>query len=186
MVLCEMQKMQSLLRSDPPRIEYLDGRSYPKVSPKERHGVVQLAIGAVLRAQAEGRGIAGTEVRHYPGDAGYKGTSLVPDVSFIYKERLEALPPGEQRQKPPFSPDIAIEIRSPLDDLRFLELKIARYSETGSILVLDVDPETRTIVAHSGDGVKTYTDAMRFEHPTVPWFRFAVSEIFAELDTFGL
>lgn len=181
-----MQKMEPLLQSDPPRIEYLDGRPYPKVSPKEQHGVVQLAIGAILLAQAESRGIVGTEVRHYPEDSGYKETSLVPDVSFVCKERVEALPRGERRQKPPFSPDIAIEIRSPLDDLRFLRRKIARYLETGSVLVLDVDPETRTIVAHSAEGVRTFDETMLFEHPAVPWLRFAVAEVFANLDTFGL
>ena len=48
-------------RTEPEYWEYLDGEVHPKVSPRERHAVVQVALGAIMRAAATGRGKVGTE-----------------------------------------------------------------------------------------------------------------------------
>jgi len=66
--------------------------------------------------------------------------------------------------------------------LRYLAKKIARYLATGSALVLDVDPKTRRIVAHAADGIREYARGEHFDHPTLPWLRFEVDTIFADLD----
>jgi Uma2 family endonuclease len=86
------------------------------------------------------------------------------------------------REEPPFSPDIAVEIWSPTNDRRYLDMKIARYLATGALLVLDVDPYARTIVAHDGSGIRTYKTGELFEHSALPWLRFEVAEAFADLD----
>lgn len=49
-------------------------------------------------------------------------------------------------------------------------------SPSDSVLVLDVDPETRAIVAHTAEGVRTFVDTMLFEHRAIPWLRFTVAE----------
>lgn len=170
---------------DAPEVEYLDGRPYPKMSPKTRHGAVQSRLVLEIRRCAGSSGFAGTEVRFHPGPAGTKPTSFVPDVSFVSRERLAALSP-EARQEPPFSPDIAVEVRSPSDDLTYLAKKIARYLQTGSVLVLDVDPAMRTVYAHTSEGVTEYHSGDRFAHDTAPWLHFDVHSIFADLDEFGL
>jgi Uma2 family endonuclease len=167
---------------DKPEIEYLEGRPYPKVSPKISHGVVQVALVAIIKACAGDRGIVVTEVRFDPGAiAGTKKTEFVPDVAFLSRERREALS-GKGREKPPLSPELAVEVRSPSDDLRYLSKKIARYLATGSVLALDVDPKTRRITAHAADGVREYTTGDRFEHPALPWLQFDVDAVFADLD----
>lgn len=120
------------------------------------------------------------ELRVDPGRANPKRTEFVPDVAFIGTRRLRALH-GAHREKPPFSPEIAVEVRSPSDDLRYLARKIERYLATGSVLVLDVDPAKRTIAAHSALGVRIFTEGQRFSHPAVPWLRFNVRRIFAPL-----
>lgn len=170
---------------DPPEIEYLDGHPHPKVSPKTAHSLVQGALGAVLRNCGRGLGYAGPEWRFEPGAIDRTPTELVPDLAFVGKQRLLNLP-AERRSKPPFSPDIAIEIRSPKSDLPYLKEKIARYLVTGSVLVLDVDPAQRRILAHAGSGTKAYGRGARFEHEAAPWFVFDVDEIFADLDAIGL
>ena len=178
--------MDTMLHSDPPTIEYLDGRAYPKVSPRTGHSLVQGAMLALLRASAGRRGAVGPELRCYPAAAKRTQTSLVPDVAFVSRERLRALHDGEEREKPPFSPDVVVEVRSPSEDLRFLRKKIERYLATGALLVLDVDPQSRTISAHSHEGVTQFTQDMRFTHARVPWLTFDVREVFCDLDEYGL
>ncbi len=181
MVLCEMQSMATTM-CDKPEIEYLDGRPYPKVSPKISHGLVQVALVAVVKACAGDRGIVVTEVRFDPGAiVGTKKTEFVPDVAFLSRERRERLT-GHGREKPPLSPEIAIEVRSPSDNLRYLAKKISRYVATGSILALDVDPKARRIIAHAADGVREYYAGERFKHPALPWLQFDVDAVFADLD----
>jgi len=165
---------------DLPEIEYLDGEAYPKVSPNLTHGVVQGAMARILYSAGAKRGKIALELHVYPGET-ERDATFVPDVAFVSNERLRALGP-EDREDPPFSPDIAVEVRSPSNDLRYLEKKIARYLATGALLVLDVDPETRTIAAHGTSEVRTFTETERFESPDVEWLRFAVAEAFADLD----
>lgn len=166
---------------DPPEIEYLDGHPHPKVSPKTAHSFVQGALIRILHDCGKGRGFAGPEWRFEPGQIDRTPTELVPDVAFVSKERLFEVP-EERLQKPPFSPDIAVEVRSPKDDLPYLQEKIERYLNTGSVLVLDVNPETRTIVAHASDGVREYACGQHFSHDAAPWLTFEVDEVFADLD----
>lgn len=170
---------------DLPEIEYLDGRAHQKVSPRSPHSIVQLALGALIRDSARGRGIVGTELRHRPGVVDGTITEFVPDIAFVSNERLRGLQ-GRDRDEPPFSPDIAVEIRSPGDNLRYLREKIQRYLATGSTLVLDVDPKTRRILAYSADGVREYARDATFEHVAVPWLRFEVRDAFADLHALGL
>jgi len=168
---------------DPPEIEYLDGRAYPKVSPKISHGLVQGALVVIIRTCAGDRGFVVPEVRFDPSAIvpGTKKTEFVPDVAFLSRERREALT-GKGREKPPLSPELAVEVRSPSDDRRYLAKKIARYLATGSVLALDVNPKTRRIIAHAADGVREYVAGDRFKHPALPWLTFDVDAIFADLD----
>ena len=161
---------------DLPEIEYLDGHAHAKVSARLTHGRVQLAIAGALMNAAGSRGVVATEVRFNPGALDGSKTELVPDVAFIAAERLGSLTVAD-REKPPFSPDIAVEVRSPSDDLRYLRRKIARYLATGSVLVLDVDPAQRCIVAYAADGISTFSAGDTFVHSAVPWLRFAIDSI---------
>ena len=162
---------------DLPEIEYLDGRPHRKMSPRLTHGRVQFALASAIAQAAGTRGVTVTEVRFAPDSSGASKTELVPDVAYISNERLASLT-DEQREKPPFSPDIAAEVRSPSDDLRHLQRKIARYLATGAILVLDVDPSQRCIVAHASDGVRRFSSDEAFNHPAAPWLQFEVASVF--------
>lgn len=176
-----MQSSATVLR-DCPEIEYLDGRAYPKVSPKVTHGLVQAALVGAIKACAGDRGIVVTEVRFDPGaGANTEKTEFVPDVAYLSRERRQSLS-GKGREKPPLSPELAVEVRSPSDDLRYLAKKIARYLATGCVLALDVDPKRRRIIAHAADGMREYSVAERFDHPALRWLEFEVSAIFEDLD----
>jgi len=166
---------------DKPQVEYLDGVPYPKVSPKRIHAQVQLAAAMLLKRCAGSRGIVGTEWRFHPGAIDATRTDLVPDVAYVSIERLQALEPA-QRDEPPFSPDIGIEVRSPSHRLAFSEQKIERYLRSGSVLILDVDPGTRTIEARTREGARTFAAGQTFTCDLLPWLTFEVDEVFADLD----
>ena len=168
-------------RSDPFRYEYLDGAAHPKIGREYTHARVQLNVGVALLNMANGRGETGTEWRFYLSGPDEKRTDFVPDAAFVSSERLAPLT-YEQREKPPFSPDIAVEVRSPSDDLAFLREKIDRYLRTGCVLVLDVVPARRIINAHAHDGVRTYSTGQMFRHDAAPWLEFPVDAAFEGID----
>jgi len=163
-----------------PPIEYLDGQAYRKVSPRFAHGLVAGNLCAILRRCAGERGVIAPELSVYPGRIDQTKTIFVPDVAFVSWENLDALSKDERGE--PRSHDIAVEVRSPSNDQRYLEQKIARYLAAGSLLVLDVDPKRRRIGAHDRDGVEAFESGQPFARASVPWLTFDVAEAFANLD----
>ena len=177
---CDMAAARDVLW-DKPETEYLDGRAFPKVSPRRTHGLVQLAASIALMRCAGSRGQVATEWEFDIGGADGTFTRLVPDVAYVSMERLRALPP-EQREIPPFAPDIAIEVRSPSFHEALLRDKVRKYLGTGAILVLDIDPATRGVTAYTAHGRSTtYADSL-FRSEAVPWLEFPAGELFAALD----
>ncbi len=161
-----------------PYTEILDGEAVQKVSPQTKHSILQLAIGTILGRLAGDRGIVGTEWRFYMDPPGGLQTSLVPDVAYVARERLVALTPA-QREKPPFSPDIAVEIRSPDDVVKHVEWKMRAYLTMGGTLAFDVLPDTYEVRAFTLDGVKTYALGDQFTSDALPWLTFSIDELFA-------
>jgi Uma2 family endonuclease len=167
-------------RSEPEYWEFLDGEAYPKVSPRQRHAVVQVTLAAIIRAQGRGHGQSGTEWDVWLPDR-EKVTKFIPDVSFFSFDRLRAMS-EKDREFPPCAPDVAVEVLSPGDDRTYLDRKIGLYLSHGSLVVLDVDPLERTISVYDGDGTIVLRAGERFEHSAVPWLQFDVQEAFEDLD----
>ena len=160
-----------------PYKEIYDGRIHPKVSPRLNHALVQAAVVSLLFEWGRERGASGSELRVYLDEH----TSLVPDVSFISDERLERLSEA-QRQKPPFAPELVVEIRSPKNRESSIHRKTALYLEHGAIAVLDVDPTQRLVRVTTRDGESTLKPGDTFMHPTFPELALPVNAIFAPLD----
>jgi Uma2 family endonuclease len=74
-----------------------------------------------------------------------------------------------------------VEIRSPDDREVFLAHKVSVYLAAGTTLVLVVDPETRTLVAHDRSGSRSYAQNQAFAHSALPEFNLPVGELFAIL-----
>jgi len=162
-----------------PYTEILDGRAVQKVSPKTIHSILQFRIAAIVQMLAGDRGFVGTEWRFYMDPPGGLQTSLVSDVAFVYSERLYALGSREQREKPPFSPDIAIELRSPGDKPSDVEWKMHAYITMGGTIAFDVLPELRQVCVYTHDAVQTLGHGDRFACDAVPWLVFEVRDLFA-------
>jgi Uma2 family endonuclease len=166
-------------RTEPEYWEYLDGEAHPKVSPRERHAVVQATLASIVRELGRSFGQSGTEWNVWLPDQ-ERRTKFIPDVSFFSFVRLSEMS-EEDREFPPCSPDVAIEVLSPGDSRIYLEKKIALYLTHGSLVVLDVDPIARTIrVYDRASQVTVLREGDRFEHADVPWLTFGVREAFAD------
>lgn len=167
-------------RTEPEYWEYLDGTVHPKVSPRQRHAVVQGTLLAIVRDCGRGRGQSGTEWDIWP-PTHERLTKLIPDVSFFSFERLRAMS-EEDREFPPAAPDVAVEVLSPGDSRAYLEQKIELYLTHGSLVVLDVDPLERTVRVYDRDGSRVLAAGDRFAHHAVPWLVFEVDDVFSDLD----
>jgi Uma2 family endonuclease len=164
-----------------PETEWILGRAVRKVSPFRTHALLQATFSIALSAWADGRGDAGTEWRFRPAPAGEIRRPLVPDISYVSDPRLAELE-GHDLEAPPFSPDVAVEIRSPGDSTRNLEHKIAVYLATGSSLVIVVDPRDRSVRLHDAQGVRELRGDDVITHPALPGFALALPALFAPLD----
>ena len=159
-----------------PYKEVYDGRIHPKVNPQRKHALVQGVITALLLEWGRDRGDSGPEWRVYLDE----NTSLVPDVSFISDGRLAALSEA-QREKPPFAPELVVEIRSPENRERAIARKTALYLQHGAVAVLDVDPARRLVRVTTLDGESTLQPGDAFAQPAFQGLAFPVDAIFAPL-----
>jgi Uma2 family endonuclease len=107
-------------------------------------------------------------------------TVLAPDVTFIRRERIK------DPDDPGFwqgSPDLAIEVKSPSDSMTALRRKAQTYLSYGTMLVLLVDPKSRTVSVHRRDAVpitlRNVDDKLDLD-PAVPGFRCTLGEIFGQ------
>src|SRR6478736_2005728 len=66
-----------------------------------------------------------------------------PDVSFVKKEKWEALPLNEQEKFAPICPDFVIELRSKSDSLTQLKSKMEKWIANGCELGWLIDPIER-------------------------------------------
>ena len=135
-----------------PETEWILGRAVRKVSPFRTHALLQglrrrpRGLGRRPRRRRIGMALSART-------AGEIRRPLVPDVAYVADARLAALE-GRDLEAPPFSPDVAVEIRSPDDRARNLEHKIAVYLATGSSLVIVVDPRDRSVRLHDARGIR--------------------------------
>jgi Uma2 family endonuclease len=180
----DIERESRLLDREKPYVELIDGIRVRKVSPLHRHSILQGEMYVLLRAWAAGRGTASTELRVWLVIEG-KRTSLVPDVAFIAAERLAGHSEAA-RDRPRFAPDIAVEIRSPRDRKSNVARKIELYLAHGARLVLDVDPATRTIVAHDGVTIRAFGAEETFAHPAAEGLTFDIGAYFESTSKAGL
>lgn len=168
-------------RTEPEYWEYLDGEVHPKVSPRQRHAVVQGKMLRIISEFGEKYGQIGTEWDVWLPDH-ERLTKFIPDVSYFSFARLRAMS-EEDREFPPCAPDIAVEVLSPGDSPAYLARKIELYLSHGSLVVFDVDPLERTITVHTQHtSPRTLRGVDVFADPSVPWLTFSVADAFANLD----
>jgi len=178
---------ENMVVYDSPEIEWIAGRPVAKVSPRRRHGLLQSRLLTAIAHAAGSRGDTLPEWRFHLADSPEGRTTFVPDVAFVSYERLRALS-DEEAEEPPFAPDIAVEVRSPFDREKNIIAKAELYLRNGSTLVLDIDPDTPCIHAYAtSESTREFKEQLfrpgeAFTHPAIPWLRFDVAPLFANLN----
>jgi Uma2 family endonuclease len=148
------------------------------MSPTRKHARLQTEIAVRLNAWSHGRGEVGTEWRFRVAPPGELRRPLVPDVSFVAKERLDGLS-DDDIEMPAFAPTVAVEILSPGDKRKDVASKIDVYLRAGAELVVVVDPLSRKVVLHDGHEARTLSTTDTLEHPALPGFILNIGDLFS-------
>ena len=103
-----------------------------------------------------------------------------PDVSWIKKERWEALKVEDQEKFAPICPDFVIEIRSKSDSLSQLKSKMEKWVENGCKLAWLIDPiQQKSYVYKSHTAVEEITgfDKTLQAEPLLPGFELNLNRL---------
>jgi len=99
-------------------------------------------------AEADGTGIG------FESSAGFTlpdGSKRSPDVSWMRKERWDALTPDQQNEFTHICPDFVVELRSKTDRLRTLQNKMKEYMANGAQLGWLIDPIRHQVYVYQAD-----------------------------------
>jgi Uma2 family endonuclease len=141
------------------------------------HGIVSARIAQILNDFVRARGlgyICGAEtgfiLQRNPD------TVRAPDVAFVRKEKVSALPTSFAE----FATDLAVEIVSPTDRSSEMEQKISEYLAAGTRLVWVVYPMTKTVYVYGpGRAIQRLSASETLSGEDVlPGFSITVSEFF--------
>jgi Uma2 family endonuclease len=176
------QPLEIILPEQKPALEWIMGRAVAKVSPRTRHAVLQGVFCGVLHAWSAGRYIIGTEWRFRLAPAGEIRRPLVPDIAVIPRDGLRGLE-GRDFDSPPYGPLIAVEIRSPGEQLAHLAHKREVYFGCGTLLMLVVDPLERTVDSFEYTGAfARFQAGDTLRNETFPDMQIALGPVFAAID----
>jgi Uma2 family endonuclease len=169
------------LPDDGKRYELVRGVLVEMSHPQSQHGIVLVALAALLRTWVRPRAIG--SIMADVGHVVERGPDTVrgPDVAFVRAGRLNL----RKTSWVEGGPDLAVEIRSPGDRKGEIEERVADYLHAGTPLVWIVDPAKRTVVVRApGAEDRTLTVADTLDGGDVlPGFTVPVREVFADLDT---
>ncbi len=89
------------------------------------------------------------------------GAKRSPDVSWIKRERWDALSEKHKDAFAPICPDFVVELRSKSDRLRHLQEKMEEYMENGAVLGWLIDPlEKKVHIYQAGSSIQV------LDHPS--------------------
>ena len=165
----------------PEYYEWVRGTAYPKVSPGNSHGRLQIELGALMLAWGRARGIVAAET-----DMNIRVTDddirrYLPDIQFTSWERLDANGVSEHVEIQDLAPDIAVEIVSPSQSRAYFDEKVRAYLIAGATVVLVVDTGREEIVIHRMGSSRFIGRGERFEDADFPGLVIDVSELFDSL-----
>jgi Uma2 family endonuclease len=107
------------------------------------------------------------------------GAVRSPDVSWVRRERWDALTEDEQEEFAPLCPDFVIELRSRWNTLKAQQEKMQEYLENGTQLGWFIDPRHRRVyIYRQGKEVEVLKDAATVSaDPILPGFELQLTEL---------
>jgi Uma2 family endonuclease len=79
------------------------------------------------------------------------GADRSPDVSWVRRDRWDALTLQEKEKFPPIAPDFVLELMSPSDNLKAAQTKMQEYMDNGVKLGWLINRQNRTIEVYRPD-----------------------------------
>lgn len=109
------------------------------------------------------------------------GAKRSPDMSWVRRERWEALTPAQREMLPPLCPDFVVELRSRTDRLAVLQAKMQEYLANGAQLGWLIDPYARHVyIYRPGQAPERLDDPATLSGEAVlPGFTYAVRALWA-------
>jgi Uma2 family endonuclease len=110
------------------------------------------------------------------------GSMRSPDLSWVKKERLDALTAEEREKFTPLCPDFVVEIRSSTDNLKPLKAKMDEYIKNGALLALLIDPEKKMVYLYRPhQAIEVLTNPTKIScDPEMPGLVFDTAVLFSE------
>ena len=117
----------------------------PPANPKTSRKNFTTAGRFYIWSEQDGTGIA------FDSSAGFtfpNGAMRSPDVSWLAKERWEALPEDERNKFAHIVPDFVVELLSPSDRLPSAQMKMEEYIENGVRLGWLIEPQQHRVYVY--------------------------------------
>ncbi len=119
----------------------------------------------------------------FDSSTGFKlpnGAERSPDVSWIHKERWEALTNEERRKFAPIAPDFVLELRSEDQSLAYLKEKMEEYISVGCRMGWLIDPKGRKTFVYTENGdIQTIPfDELLSGGEVLPGFELRLADLF--------
>jgi Uma2 family endonuclease len=180
--LMTAEELAALPSGDGRRYELLDGVLVEMAPNGYEHDVIRGLVGYPFFEYVNRNKLGDVLL----GDTGYilrrsPDRVRAPDISIVLRERL----PGGRRPKSftTIVPDLLVEVVSPGDTAAEVEQKTLEWLAAGVRLVINVYPETRSVMAYrSPTDVHRYTDADTLDAaPVLPDFSHPVAQFFPEM-----
>jgi len=130
----------------------------------------------VIWAEEDGTGVV------FNSHAGFtlsNGAIRSPDVSWVRREKWEALTEDEQEEFAPLCPDFVIELRSRWQTLKAQQAKMQEYLDNGAALGWFIDPRNRRVyIYRQGEEVEVLRDATTLSgDPILPGFELQLEQL---------
>ncbi len=162
--------------------ELVDGELRRKSPASNEHSCIGAEIIFLLRSFTRERGLGAV----FNADAGYllsrfPDTVLCPDASFVSANRLPQA--SEWQGFFPFAPDLVFEVLSPSNTAREMTDKTRRYLAAGTVVVVIVDPRSRSVQVHQRGAPAEFvsSEGILDLGQVIPGLLVPVSSIFAGL-----
>lgn len=154
--------------------ELINGELIEKM-PTQLHALISLILAGALYNFLRNNPVGWAFVEARYGLPDDKDNDLIPDLSYVRKERG----PVVERGAAPYMPDLAVEIQSPDDSLIGMTEKAAYYLKNGSRLVWLVYPRKKVVEVLTNDSkdILTLEDTLT-GGDVLPGFTLPLSELF--------
>ena len=161
-------------------VELVEGRVIEMSWPKLLHGYVatELGLALAMHVKAQGLGMVITSEIGFVLARRPSGRDTVRgiDISFLSTERTPDSLPDRWFEG---APDLAIEIISPGNTFRDIDLKISQLLNAGAQAVWIVQPDARKVHVHTVQGIRVFMeDDTLTGGDILPGFEIKVADIF--------